>query len=313
MKIFLIIFVLFFPYKNTAQTLIYHPFPDSNASWCVEQFAGGGSCNFTNIIYRLDGDSMINGLLYQRMSHYEYTERRDCITNQLTFWLDNSLTYYIRQDSSLKKIRIINPYTHQDTIMYDFNLQIGDTINATNTYWGEQCFDCVVSSIDSILIGTGYRKRFNYQSMCPGFYPTDTSIVEGIGALHGLLSGPSCFEADSRLREFSKNNITLYNNNLHNYHYGGCQTFVNLEELTLKFQTRIYPNPFSEKAMLEIFGFTGSATQLKVYNLLGTLVRSESLLSSINQLERNELSTGIYFYRLTNENGKTGSGKFIID
>ena len=315
MRNLVLLFFLVYSLHATSQTSTYHPFPESNATWCSEEFGGGGPCVYINKIYRLDGDSVINGVLYQRLSHYEYKETRDCISNQMTFYTDNSDTYYIRQDTSLKKIWIRDPYTsqHQDTLMYDFNLLVGDTISRLNTFWGDNCFNCIVTSIDSVLIGNDYRKRFNYHSSCPGYNPSDTSMVEGIGGMHGLLSPPSCFESASWLKEFSQNSTVLYTNSIAPFHYQGCQAFVNVTEINSTIKSKIYPNPFSDQATLEIRELYGSDLLLNIFNSIGKLVRSEIISQAITTMDKEELKSGLYFFHLINEKGELGTGKFIIE
>jgi hypothetical protein len=91
------------------------------------------------------------------------------------------------QDTAQKKVWIYVPSTNSDTIFLDFNLNVGDTINGRNEYWAEQLgLSAVtfVTSIDSVLIGTQYRKRYNYSYN--GFNGFNNSMIEGIGPTHGL-------------------------------------------------------------------------------------------------------------------------------
>ncbi|TAH41172.1 MAG: T9SS type A sorting domain-containing protein [Bacteroidetes bacterium] len=312
MKLILLLFLFSLALHANSQTSVYHPFPDSNATWCVEQSGGGGPCVFVNTIYRLERDSTINGMQYRRMLHYSHIETRDCSTNQLTFWTYNSTTYYIRQDTSLRKIWLLNLQTQQDEIMYDFNYIVGDTLSHLNTYWGDNCHDCVITSIDSVLIGSDYRKRFNYQPSCY-WYPTDTSMIEGIGATHGLLYGPSCFESSNWLKEFNQNSINLYTNPFTSFSYPACQQFVSVSEINFSIPSKIYPNPFSDYATLEIPELYGPKILLNIFNSTGALVRKKIISEQKSRLDKLGLKSGFYFFQLLNDKGETGSGNFVIE
>lgn len=85
----------------------------------------------------------------------------------------------------------------------------------------------------------------------------------------------------------------------------------------------IYPNPFSTSATLEIKGTVGNGEVVMIiYDMIGKVVKTATLMpnaqSSTTQsgmsftIDRNELSNGMYFYKLTNKNEILGSGKFSI-
>ena len=64
---------------------------------------------------------------------------------------------FIRQHNKLVYLRVNN----QDEILYNFDLNVGDTLE--NTYNNFQN-DISVISIDSILINGQYVKRFNFSN-----------------------------------------------------------------------------------------------------------------------------------------------------
>jgi len=195
--------------------------------------------------------------------------------------------------------------------MYDFNLQVGDTLSTANVYWGNQCNDCVVSSIDSMLVGLDFRRRINFQSNCFGFGTVDTSIVEGIGGLHSLFYGPSCFEGETSLREFSLDNTLLYSTPYS--HFANCQTILSVPVIEAHSKSTIFPNPFHESGTLEIPGYFGLVNQLKIYNSTGMMIREARMDGHSLNISRNELGNGIYFYQLVNEEGVGLSGKFVVE
>jgi hypothetical protein len=73
-----------------------------------------------------------------------------------------------------------------------------------------------------------------------------------------------------------------------------------------------FPNPFSSHATLTT-GEWFSNTSLTVYNVRGQVVRKlTGLQGNKITVSREELATGLYFYKLEKDHGEIVSGKFII-
>lgn len=70
----------------------------------------------------------------------------------------------IRNDTSTKKVYTIGP----DSLLYDFSLNVGDSVKLKYCSSGK-----VITTIDSVLVGTGYRKRFIFYN--------GNQMIEGIG------------------------------------------------------------------------------------------------------------------------------------
>ncbi len=85
----------------------------------------------------------------------------------------------------------------------------------------------------------------------------------------------------------------------------------------------IYPNPFSTSATLQINGTIGNGqVTMIIYDMLGKEIKKVALAPSSQNgatqggmmftIDRNDLSNGMYFYKLTNKEEMIGSGKFSI-
>ena len=82
---------------------------------------------------------------------------------------------------------------------------------------------------------------------------------------------------------------------------------------------RVYPNPVSDLSQITFenkLGFNGNA-KLQVYDILGNILSQDicnvkSETRSI-PLRKNDLSNGIYFYRVTNNQTTIASGKFLVE
>ena len=78
-------------------------------------------------------------------------------------------------------------------------------------------------------------------------------------------------------------------------------------------QAIVYPNPFSETALLIFKNENHSQVSLEIRNALGQLMRSEKSSGEQFIIRKGNLSTGIYFYRLLNRDGSENSvGKMIV-
>lgn len=88
---------------------------------------------------------------------------------------------------------------------------------------------------------------------------------------------------------------------------------VSTEEPTLEgLDIQVAPNPFIETAQFTLKGWEGKAAQLEVWDANGRLLRTQSFQGNQVQFERNELSTGMYFYRVVSGQQLLNSGKLLI-
>lgn len=81
----------------------------------------------------------------------------------------------------------------------------------------------------------------------------------------------------------------------------------------------VTPNPFSNKATVKIISdFIIQHAEVKLYNVLGKEVKSIRVYSEHNEktfvaeIKRDDLSSGIYFYKINNDKGIVGQGKLMI-
>ena len=156
----------------------YVPFPTKNATWSINLLARCygdpspiGTPQLTN--FALTGDTaIINKIVYFKVSDKGFIRE------------SNKRIYYIGKD--------FTGYYHNDeTLLYDFNTKIGDTIKHNPT---SMFFYSVIKDIDSIKINTEYRKRYKVTDQSK----SEDYIIEGIGSVGiGLLGNindhiPTC-------------------------------------------------------------------------------------------------------------------------
>jgi hypothetical protein len=90
-----------------------------------------------------------------------------------------------------------------------------------------------------------------------------------------------------------------------------CNTTSVEENILSNFSVQEFPNPVSTNATFQITGFDGNKT-LIIYDQLGKEIWEKESVENQIEFSAENFSSGLYFYRVTLENGNTVSGKFII-
>lgn len=201
-KTILIISLIFQIYSAHCQD--YYPLPESNVVWSMGWGESGCAQSgfYDDYQYLITGDTLIDSVTYQKI---ERSGSFHCHAAPISPEIGYMGAF--RNNVVTRKVFFIPRDSLTEMLLYDFNLNIGDTVNgyldmvaSNNT--------AVISTIDSILIGNSYRKRWNYQSTAPYW---DGTIVEGIGCEYGLLEGLcAMFDFNGSLHCFSVDNQTLY-------------------------------------------------------------------------------------------------------
>lgn len=76
----------------------------------------------------------------------------------------------------------------------------------------------------------------------------------------------------------------------------------------------IYPNPFNDFVSIKLdFINSDFPSDLRIYNSLGMLVLQQSITEAITELNIDNLTSGIYFYKLTGADNSVSSGKIISE
>lgn len=243
-----------------AQTNVYHTFPDSNAHWNI--FSAGG-CNFSFVgmqaeyTIQLSGDTNIQSINYHKLSipTRKFTYSSNC-PNPGIYYSRSEYVGAVRQDVNAKKVYIIPSNNTTEQLLYDFTMQVGDTLKG---YLSALQNDVVVS-IDSVLVGSAYRKRW-VVNPCYQIY-----LIEGVGSTFGLIekSYGCILDLNSYVITcFKQEGNTLYPSTV-----GTCETITDFKEVQNyddKIDIRI------ENSMIYIS--TNQALQgFKLYDALGRIL-----------------------------------------
>lgn len=293
---FVLLFVIF---SNAifSQINVYKPFPQIG-TWIVQSYGpcgpdngGFSNAHYTFSRYQVNGDTTSFGsYIYYNVtcaSSTSYSYPANVTYGPSTF------CFAYRNDIPNKKVYLYINLSGQykDTLWYDFNLNIGDTLNKTFSINSFGDSRTIVTSIDSVLICGEYHKKFQFN--CQGYPSLD--LIEGVGFVDNFIgTSPMCpFEP-----------VYLYNTEF------TCLLLSVKEETSASIH--LFPNPLSEETTLKSDKFMKNAT-LTLYNMLGQETKKiKNISGQTITFHRDNLSRGTYFIRLTQDNQTITTEKIII-
>ena len=299
MKIFLTIIIAFLSQIVNAQTNIYHKFPESSAFWnfhLVSYSSQGGSCDGSqNYSILVTGDTIINDTVYHKLN-IPYIQSFDSPCGE-------SVGYKgaFRQDTILKKVYFIPPSQNSEELLYDFNLQVGDTLKGYLATLLLGSYD-VVASIDSVLVGSSFRKRWNLSDSCYNIL-----IIEGVGSTYGLieLSGSCLTTKNYSLNCFNQNGISLYPDSANN-----CEQITQINSFdSSPSKIKIFPNP-SNGVFTVDFDASLSISEIILFDLLGNIILKQPI-NNQTEFIINNVQSGTYIISLIKKNGSIAIRKII--
>jgi hypothetical protein len=219
----------------------------NNPEWRASLWFGGyGSCKLVDeYVEYINGDTLIDGKVYNKMFTRGYGYEvwigpppvYNCDFNRYHY---NSIAAYVRQEG--KRVYCLDPWFNEELLLYDFDLRVGDTLPMTDYCftWGDMP---VVVAIDSMLVGSEYRKVFETDYD----YFVGKHFYEGIGYGGGFLGDCSIFsEYPSILHCYAVDGVT-YLPEL----YGDCELNVGVSEIETEMAIHVYPNPVHDFMVLE--------------------------------------------------------------
>jgi hypothetical protein len=291
-------------YRGSAQTSTYYPLPDSNAIWRVDWSSSFQCTNWNHLAesyqYTIMGDSVVGTKSFRKI----YKSGDKYCQTQVTHY-GPQYVGAVRQDLANRKVYFLPVGFTTDTLLYNFNLTIGQPVPAT--YFGTA--GDTLKKTDSVFVGSGYRKRFVFSKSRP--------IIEGIGSTAGLLEckagqctsedgwGLVCFH-DSISSWFSRTSMT------------SCDMITGIRNLDeRKSFLAIFPNPAPPNSMIEIENRKGEGDG--VFQLSDSFGRI-NLLRKVHYSEYRfllllpDLPPGLYTYSYYEEKGNLAfHGKLIVE
>jgi hypothetical protein len=285
------------------------PFPEQNAVWSNfssdegQQGKGDGWCHNSNIY--TNGDTIINGKKYIKLleekihfHHFANTCHFNPDTTKPVEWTNLGL---LRNDTANKKVYFRKQGTNSDTLLYTFDLNIGDTLPRTYInlkFSNSQSFAGYI--VDSIFIesyGGVNRKVFILNRR-------DT-LIEGIGSVKGLFSYRSTRSGrDNQLNCLTVNNQLIYGSSGANCQLTSIHELDNQQSNPIN----VYPNPVKDQFKIET-NQQQEFRAIELFDLTGKSVRSYN--SNKLEFSVKGITPGVYILRIE-ETNKFYTKKLIV-
>ena len=209
---------------------------DTSKSWNIVK--GGFSsymvvcCVGTSNI-KFEGDTLIDNKTYLKVF-----ESSDSLQQN---W---EIEGFIYEDTILNTV-FFRDFTDNEGLIYDFSIDIGDSIYIDNYYMGFTDALLICNEIDSIEINGTYKTRYYFFHNYPNPY-IDDIWIEDIGSMDGILNsgmGASCFVGGFRdLLCYSENDTLIYQNPI----YDECYKVEFYPKITSEYFDTAYCNTYYE-------------------------------------------------------------------
>ncbi len=257
----------------------YTPFDFENGIWITNYFEYEGPDNYYQ--YYSDGDTLINNKAYHKLFQYH-----------LRWWyvLDTSFNYYgaIVNDTLNRQVELIKAGQLEPEVLYNFNLDIGDTIKKGI---GED-FNLVVTEIDSIQVCGEFHKRFVITRDYGGW--GDIAFTEGIGFSFGFFEPLVIFP-------FEETSELVCYTEIENNNCSECDLLLNKKDIEPTYNIRLFPNPTSNSFIVESERII---SYIEIFSINGIKVFEKAYHTSHIRIDRG-FDTGMYFIKLYLNNGET--------
>jgi hypothetical protein len=305
------IFILLLSGSFSAFSQTYHPFPDSGAVW--EVLTGFGPAPIVEYwtTFFLEGDTIYNGLEYNKFYYYEYPNADTILIGGIRE--DTNRRVYLHMVSNdaiggIYECLSQNNHLPNEFLLYDFSRSIGDTIiySDTSSFWDyHQCLDSMeIEYIDSTMV-FGKNRSHIYGYARGGGWQGQRSDdwIEGVGSTKGPL-GPYMTEFE-------------WGHQLCSFEYQGqLEVLINcspksIEETTYLNSVSIHPNPITSSSVLTIeypnqFQFT-----MDIVDLQGRVIESRKIGERFSFSEVN-LDSGIYLVRIKSNDEVLGTERIVV-
>jgi hypothetical protein len=284
-QIALPIFLLLFPLASIAQNEYLANGPIWNeTSLCNVGGGAQGNCIATDsYLYFVAGDSLVQGTSWTKVYRSGTVSTNWMGMPPAAPGCSGTVSYpaylagLVRQEASQLRIWTDDA----DQLLYDLDLQVGDTLPLSANNWNT---DITVVAKDSILVGSEWRHRFELNNSWALY------LVEGIGTSHGLFEPISnFFDCGYELTCFGLGDQAYYPNT-----GPGCELPMNARApVALNEGIELFPNPAADRLVITTHApRTGSSVQL--WDARGLLLRTVMITGDRTELDVSSLPPGLY-------------------
>lgn len=272
-------------------TLLGQNFISSDKQWNV-RLSGFG---LTTEIFKINGDSLVDIIPYNKIwVSFDSTET----------WIFQGL---LREESN---IVYYMPPNMNEGILYDFNLEVGESAFVKNVFCGDEEIPITIINIDTVEYFGKNLKRWHIGDN--GF--EEEFWLEGIGSLNGPLYTKYwycivcpvwellCYHNNNTLEFIISGETECFQNTVGiNDNYGQEKYDFSIKPNPAKKGTDIYLETISKPARIDIFNYTG------------LLIKSFKPKNKNNiRIETNTLESGLYFITIKTNKNRMKTKKVLI-
>ena len=252
-------------------------------------------------------DNFWSGVFLTRNYNYQYDTtfcEQQYMRINSTPTHPNNVAGYVRVDNKRVYIRTSNNCADKEYLLYDFSLNVGDTvycgydISDTTQFWP--------TDIDTVTYFGIDRKRLKmnfYMGDPPFDIIAEMDWIEGIGSTTHPFYSTVCLtdncETFYTLLCYDSSGTQLYQNPS----YSTCYTTnVGIEETENKIDISIYPNPFSQSTTIEIGLENSEKIRLEIYSIKGRKIYDFTSNGNDTKFQiGNQLTQGTYLLKMSTE------------
>jgi len=278
-------------------------FPDSTAIWSYFQSDMFGTWRYTQ--YYQDADTSIGNKTYKKL--HRSKEIRDSYNDTILFAEYNEYMGALRSEDSQKKVYLVLKDSINEMLLYDFNLEVGDTV----PIWHNNFSHIItVEEIDTIIVDGKSLRAFEMNTNLAYNPVNEHLIIEGIGSLRDLLyienylEGTYTFECFNDLKTNIKypeqcNSVILSS---------GPEYTENSEVKVL-----ISPNPCSDYFRVSFVNpRINNNNKLEIIDLNGKLVLRVKPFNVNQTVDTKNIENGMYLLNIYEEGQIISSKKVLI-
>ncbi len=264
-----------------SQAQQYVPFPTGNVEWSVLHYHHmcEEPMDTTLYKYQLYGDTVLSGETYKKLGVIDFNSGATTPTIIGGIREEGEKVYYMSIPGN-HPMRPTYTVSYEKELLYDFSAQIGDIV----VHDSAGSFTSTVQQIDSVLMGSVYRKRLKVR---PNVMGPDDYWVAGIGSTGlGLISrnliAIECVASIKTGVCFTENGNTIYRNSA----FQDCNANIqpnSIVEKALGAAIKIFPNPATNKE-IRINNIMPGIT-LKVTDYTGRVLLTKALKQKDNVVQ----------------------------
>ena len=174
------------------------------------------------------------------------------------------------------------------------SVNVSDAVNQNNTIADTNLIESNQKAVNDIYL----------KSLAIGKQPDSMQIVQltEIAYQKPYIGGNAVYSARAILRlDINDIERTIQNKNLNV-----------LNNPNKEIDCKLYPNPAKDEVIVDFYGELPKDLFIELFDLLGNKVETQNLKENITKISTIKQNSGVYYFRIINNNELIKSGKLVI-